>query len=156
MALDPENYKKFRHLMISLILATDMANHFNKITKIKSRVTAEDFAPKDLSSKGDKQLCMQLVFHLADISNTTKRWNICQTWIDLLFEEFFLQGDLERDLNQPITYLMDRETVNIAKSQHGFIDFMIAPSWVVLISMLPNLRDLQLTIKENRQHWTDC
>jgi 3',5'-cyclic-nucleotide phosphodiesterase/cAMP-specific phosphodiesterase 4/calcium/calmodulin-dependent 3',5'-cyclic nucleotide phosphodiesterase len=35
-----ENFKKFRHLMISLILSTDMASHFNKIAKFKNRVTA--------------------------------------------------------------------------------------------------------------------
>lgn len=35
--------------MIQLILATDMAQHFSKLTKAKNRITSEDFAPTDLS-----------------------------------------------------------------------------------------------------------
>ena len=73
----------------------------------------------------------------------------------MLFEEFFLQGDSERELQQPITYLMDRETINIAKSQIGFIDFIIAPSWDVLTMMLPNLKPLNDKIKENKKYWEE-
>lgn len=47
--LGDENFKKFRHLMIKLILATDMAEHFSKLTKAKNRITSDDFSPTDLS-----------------------------------------------------------------------------------------------------------
>lgn len=107
----------------------------------------------DISQKGDKELAMQVLFHLSDISNTSKVWAVTEKWIDLLFEEFFKQGDQERDLGQPITYLMDRETINIAKSQGGFIDFIIAPSWEVLTSMLPKLAPLNDMIKRNKETW---
>lgn len=50
---------------------------------------------------------------------------------------------------------MDRETINIAKSQLGFIDFIIAPSWEVLSTMLPALKPLNEKIKENRKSWED-
>lgn len=73
---------------------------------------------------------MFLLFHLADISNSTKPWEVCQKWIDLLFIEFFHQGDLERSRGTPISYLMDRLSVNIAKSQIGFLDVIIAPSFI--------------------------
>jgi hypothetical protein len=35
---------------------------------------------------------------------------------------------------------MDRETVNIAKAQTGYIDFIIKPSFETLVEVLPNLR----------------
>ena len=57
-----------------------------------------------------------MLFHLADISNSTKPWNICLNWIERLFIEFFYQGDLERSKGYSISYLMDRATVNIARS----------------------------------------
>ena len=47
----------------------------------------------------------------------------------MLFEEFFEQGDLERAQSLPISYLMDRNTVNIARSQIGFIDVLIIPAY---------------------------
>ena len=37
----------------------------------------------------------------------------------------------------PITYLMDRETVNVAKAQVGYIDFIIKPSFEVIAELLP-------------------
>jgi cAMP-specific phosphodiesterase 4 len=69
------------------------------------------------------------MFHLADISNPTKPWDVCLEWTELLFVEFFEQGDNERKRNLSITYLMDRKEVNIAKSQIGFLDIIITPAY---------------------------
>jgi len=44
---------------------------------------------------------------LADISNGTKPWNLCAKWVDLLFIEFFNQGDQEKKLGLSVSYLMD-------------------------------------------------
>jgi hypothetical protein len=99
-----------------------MAKHFSELSKSKTRIGASDFDP----SKGsDKDMVINMIFHLSDISNSTKPWSICKTWIDLLFIEFFDQGDLERESSRPISYLMDRFTVNIAKSQIGFIEVIV-------------------------------
>jgi len=43
--------------------------------------------------------------------------------------------------------------VNIAKSQAGFIDFIIVPSWDLLCNMLPNLKQLNDKIQENKLLW---
>ncbi len=73
---------------------------------------------------------MCLLFHLADISNGCKPFEVCRNWTDLLFfGEFFVQGDNERNRGSPISYLMDRATVNVAKSQIGFLDVIITPSY---------------------------
>lgn len=48
---------------------------------------------------------------MSDISNSAKPFDIARRWVDLLFQEFFLQGDLEREAGRNITYLMDRTTV---------------------------------------------
>ena len=37
----------------------------------------------------------------------------------------------------PISYLMDRTTVNIAKSQVGFIDVIVMPAYEILQVVLP-------------------
>jgi hypothetical protein len=62
---------------------------------------------------------------MSDISNSAKPFDIVKTWVDLLFVEFFHQGDLERADGRPISYLMDRSTVNVAKAQIGFLDVII-------------------------------
>lgn len=114
-----------RTKMIGCILATDMAKHFADQGKFKSRIGAEDFDP----TTTDKDLTMHMVFHLADISNPAKKFDICLKWTELLYVEFFYQGDLERDRGGPISYLMDRTTVNIAKAQVSFIDVIILPAY---------------------------
>jgi hypothetical protein len=118
-----------------------MSKHFSELGKFKTRIISQDFDPKST----DKDLTISMLFHLADISNTTKPWDICRNWIDLLFVEFFNQGDLERNRSAPISYLMDRSTVNVAKSQMGFIDVIINPAFSAagdIINIEMNLTNL--------------
>jgi cAMP-specific phosphodiesterase 4 len=88
-----EQFKQYREYMIDLVLATDNANHNKFITELTKRESSVDFDPKG----ADKKLILELVIHLADISNPTKPWRLCYKWIDLLFLEFFKQGDKERE-----------------------------------------------------------
>lgn len=84
-SLSKEDYKRSRVVMIGSILGTDMSKHFGELGKFKTRITSEEFQP--LGS--DKDLVLFQMFHLADISNATKPWNLCLKWTDLLFVEFF-------------------------------------------------------------------
>ena len=65
--------------------------------------------------------------HAADVSNPTRPFELAFNWSALIVKEFFNQGDKERALGHPISMLCDRHTTNFAKSQVGFISFMIAP-----------------------------
>jgi hypothetical protein len=74
-----------------LRITIDLKTEYQQVTKILIILLA-DFDP----STSDKEIAMNFLIHMADISNTTKEWKACQKWIDLLFVEFFYQGDLER------------------------------------------------------------
>jgi hypothetical protein len=50
----------------------------------------DDFAP----SKQDKGPILSMGLHLADISNQTKPWTLCQFWVESLFREFFHQVNM--------------------------------------------------------------
>lgn len=56
------------------------------------------------------------MFHLADISNSAKPFEICKQWTEYLYEEFFKQGDLEKERGYTVSMFMDRNTTNIANS----------------------------------------
>lgn len=56
--------------MVESVLVTDMAKHFGELGKFKSRTSANDYDP--IENEKDKELTLYLMFHLADISNTTK------------------------------------------------------------------------------------
>jgi hypothetical protein len=81
-----EDYKRSRQLMIACVLGTDMSKHFSELGKLKTRTTAADFSPHDK----DKELLIVMMFHLTDISNSAKSWELCTKWTELLFTEFFI------------------------------------------------------------------
>lgn len=96
---------------------------------------------------------MSVIIHLADISNPTKPWRLCYKWIDLLFLEFFKQGDKEREKNLPISFLMDRYTTNIAKAQGGFIDHFIKPAYELLLFVMPKIMLNMKFLQSNKEQW---
>lgn len=49
----------------------------------------------------------------------------------------------------------DRSTTNIAKSQIGFIDFVIRPSYLQVSKVFPNLLNLIQALDNNKAEWTD-
>ena len=98
--LSKDEYKKVRKLMIGAILATDMSFHFTKFSILKGKLESKDLNPTNIDEK--KFFCEQL-FHMCDISNAAKPFNICEKWTNLLFVEFFQQGDMEKTLGHDVS-----------------------------------------------------
>ena len=87
----------------------------------------------DAKDDEEKLKTMGFIMHMADISNPTKTWALCYKWTELLFCEFFYQGDKEREQDIPIGPLMDRNSINIPKAQVGFLDVIIIPAYDTLV-----------------------
>lgn len=64
---------------------------------------------------------MENTLHACDLSNGARMFEVVHEWTYLLFEEFFVQGDIERSNGMPISMLCDRETTCVPKTQPGFI-----------------------------------
>ena len=60
-------------------------------------------------------------------------------WTFLLYDEFFDQGDIEKKKGLSVTFLCDRDTVNIPASQPGFVNFVVMPLFKALVEIMPNL-----------------
>ena len=136
--------------MVGAILATDMALHFAKIGVLKSKLASED---TDFTNEEDKKFICEQFFHLCDISNATKSFDLCEKWTNLLFEEFYHQGDQEKVMGVTVSQFMDRCTTNIAKSQIGFISFIIKPSFEIMSTFLPNTAIMKEGCIANSQTW---
>lgn len=67
----------------------------------------------------DKSKVLSLVLHCCDVSHPSKPWSLHRHWTDLLLEEFFRQGDNEKELGLPYSPLCDRNTTLVAESQIG-------------------------------------
>jgi hypothetical protein len=129
-----------------------MSQHFSNLAKFKSRIGSAEFDIKQGTT--DKEMALSFALHLSDISNPCKNFDICRQWTELLYNgEFFMQGDRERAANSPISYLMDRATVNIANAQLGFIDVIIIPAFEALSQMIPEVKWMAENAKANKTKW---
>ncbi|XP_055710282.1 dual specificity calcium/calmodulin-dependent 3',5'-cyclic nucleotide phosphodiesterase 1-like isoform X2 [Phlebotomus papatasi] len=127
--LTRDEFRELRSLIIDMVLATDMSFHFQQIKNMRNLLTLGD-------PQVDKSKALALVLHCCDISHPAKKWNIHHRWTMLLLEEFFRQGDLERELGLDFSPLCDRKTTLVAESQIGFIEFIVEPSMAVCADML--------------------
>ena len=156
------NYKTIRKRMIGNILATDMANHGKIMTVIKSRISiniAENKQRFELLSGNEntkfeeQQSLFDFLLHSADLAHNTKLFNISLKWVELLSEEFWLQGDKEKSLKLPVSFLCDRESYNVPKSQVGFIKGFIIPTFECLVDIFPTLKYTLDNAKTNLNRW---
>lgn len=55
--------------------------------------------------------------HCADLSNPTKPLAVYRQWTERIMEEFFRQGDKERERGMEISPMCDKHTASVEKSQ---------------------------------------
>lgn len=55
-------------------------------------------------------ICMKMIVKCSDVSNSARTTNIYVRWANLICDEFFEQGDIEKELNLPVSPFMDRRT----------------------------------------------
>ena len=67
----------------------------------------------------EKPKILSLFLHMADISHPGKPWDLHKDWTSRLIEEFFRQGDREKEMGLPCSPLCDRNTTLIPESQIG-------------------------------------
>lgn len=61
--------------------------------------------------------------HCADLSNPTKSLELYRQWTDRIMEEFFQQGDKERERGMEISPMCDKHTASVEKSQVFILRF---------------------------------
>ena len=72
-----------------------------------------------MEEKEDRYFILQIAFKCADISNPCRPWDVSKKWSQKVCEEFFRQGDYERQLNLPVTPVCDRQSISVPKIQAG-------------------------------------
>ena len=140
--MNSEIYKQIRKEMISCVLFTDMTRHqltidfMNEVNKNKKE------------EKDYHQDYMNLLVHSADISNPTKKFNIYWQWGKLCVQEFFEQGDKEKELGLKCSF--DRETLTIYQNQLGFINYIELPFFTKFVEIFPKLKFVLDNLNNNK------
>ncbi|KAL7749953.1 3',5'-cyclic-nucleotide phosphodiesterase [Sorochytrium milnesiophthora] len=155
-----EQCEATRKQIIELVLATDMAKHFEILGKFKSLMTAGHTNPDALKlDKSDtKALVLSMAIKCGDLSNPTRQKTVSTNWTSRIMEEFYCQGDQEVAIGLPCSKFMDRNhqgEEDVAKCQISFIDVIVHPAYQAWSSYLTStVKDTALNnIRINRESW---
>jgi len=143
--LNTSKYYEFRTMVTRAIMATDMARHAEYVDQLEA-IGAGTLAPT-------KQLETELLIKAADTSNVLKPFDVAKRWAIRITDEFFIQGDLERQGGMEVTRMCDRETQSRVGMQKGFIDFVIGPFFAKLETAYPGLAPCVDNMRSNRVEW---
>ncbi|GLI59232.1 hypothetical protein VaNZ11_001076 [Volvox africanus] len=101
----------------------------------------------------ERLLSLQMALKAADIGHLGEELEVHKRWLGVLEEEFFRQGDRERELGHSISPLFDRAKQGVSKSQVGFYDFVALPLVHALSSAFPGAHQLMNDFVRNYNHW---
>ena len=144
--LGPEEFRSIRRIMIACVLGTDMSKHRKNVAMITSKFE---------QPHKDPTFILKTLLHAADISHSTRPFNVTLRWSIKVQSEFFQQGDQERARNMEISEICNREKLYFCKSQVGFISFLILPFYIQLAEKLPELKDMVTSIQRNKDQWQE-
>jgi hypothetical protein len=152
-ALEPDDAKQMWYFFINLILATDMAKHFDLLKEASSMMDGCDW---DITNPIHRLLAMKLVLKTSAISNVSRSFAIADKWCDILCDEFFRQGDLEKKSGIGLTSsLNNRDHIEKTKSQIGFYNFICLPLYQLVSRIFPPLTVLLESINTNLDIWKE-
>jgi len=172
--LTDSQWRDSRKYIISMILNTDMTHHFENVSHLQvlyelegkkvwdywnavqsahrtSHIVVSAETPQCLGEKDKRLMLLEVMLHAADISNPIKPWAVYEKWADLVMEEFFLQGDKERDIGMEVSHMYDRHKVDRPAMQVNFIEFIVVPLYLALLQLCPGLDEVAWNLLENHQ-----
>ncbi|CAG9560354.1 unnamed protein product [Danaus chrysippus] len=155
--LHKKQRQTLRKMVIDMVLSTDMSKHMSLLADLKTMVETKKVAGSGvllLDNYTDRIQVLENLVHCADLSNPTKPLPLYKRWVALLMEEFFQQGDREREQGMDISPMCDRHNATIEKSQVGFIDYIVHPLWETWADLVhPDAQDILDTLEENRDYY---
>ncbi|GAX83011.1 hypothetical protein CEUSTIGMA_g10438.t1 [Chlamydomonas eustigma] len=178
--LSKSEITKFRKMVIDLISATDMKSHFAIFTQFSTTHQVSDSSPSGnaqettssralsqafsrsswpnvlaVAPKDDAEqiISLQVVLKCSDLINIARPLEVTKKWCRALEQEFFEQGDREREMGLPLSPLFDRNKPGVTKSQVGFYDFMVFPLFHNFACVFPGARPMVDMARSNYKFW---
>ncbi|NWI08026.1 PDE4B phosphodiesterase, partial [Crypturellus soui] len=152
--LTKKQRQTLRKMVIDMVLATDMSKHMSLLADLKTMVETKKVTSSGvllLDNYTDRIQVLRNMVHCADLSNPTKSLELYRQWTDRIMEEFFQQGDKERERGMEISPMCDKHTASVEKSQVGFIDYIVHPLWETWADLVhPDAQEILDTLEDNR------
>ena len=152
--MQTETYVAVRLQVIEMILATDMSKHFDLLGKLKAKILSSPNRPVDTPEH--RLEIFKIAIKAADVGHAAKSRDLHMKWTGFVIEEFFLQGDKEKEKGLAVSMYCDRDKTSIPKSQSGFIKNIVLPIYESLNNYLSSEaieKNCLLQLNENFKHW---
>ena len=160
----------FRKYIIALVLATDLAAEVANPILLRFREKTKAFKlhgadNKDILARksalnfrdsSDRLLCLKMTIKCSDIAHGAKPLELHKRWSSLVTEEFLSQTEKEKDLRLPHAFVVSRDPKKYAKSQAGFIRFVVLKCYTDFCSFVGEAGDeFRRNIKSNISYWNE-
>ncbi|XP_075871079.1 cGMP-dependent 3',5'-cyclic phosphodiesterase isoform X2 [Nelusetta ayraudi] len=145
-----KDYQRMLDLIRDIILATDLAHHL-RIFKDLQKMADDGYDPKN---PAHRSMLLCLLMTSCDLSDQTKGWKTTRKIAELIYKEFFSQGDLEKAMGNRPSEMMDREKAYIPELQISFMEHIAMPIYKLLSELLPGATELYERVAANREQWT--
>eukprot|EP01060_Flectonema_neradi_P012910 TRINITY_DN1969_c0_g1_i1.p1 TRINITY_DN1969_c0_g1~~TRINITY_DN1969_c0_g1_i1.p1 ORF type:complete len:393 (+),score=71.13 TRINITY_DN1969_c0_g1_i1:58-1179(+) len=139
--------RRFREIVVGLILATDVSlhkQHYQSLDSLKGGIKWDD--------AGHRLTILKNIMMMADLNNESRSFEFSQKWGPLVQEEFYKQGDREREEHLPVAPMMER-TAQVEKEQQGFIKYLCLPLYEANAELFPELVVCVDNLKNNIESW---
>ncbi|XP_076343668.1 3',5'-cyclic-AMP phosphodiesterase 4C-like isoform X2 [Tachypleus tridentatus] len=152
--LNNKQRQSLRRISIDMVLATDMSKHMSLLAGLKTMVETKKVTGSGvllLDNYTERIQVLQNMIHCADLGGPTKPLEMYKEWVGFIMEEFFQQGDKEKEQGLDISPMCDRDNVSVEKTQVGFIDYIVHPLWETWADLVyPDAQKLLDNLEENR------
>jgi hypothetical protein len=146
------------------ILWTDFSRHtdlMNQVSEIipklelpKTPEQKRGLRAESILNQEERILLASFLLHCADISNPGKEWPVAEKWANLVMNEFFAQGDLEKSLGMEPSMNCDRLKVKIPECQIGFGKYVVHDLYTQLEKIAPKAGESLLSnLAINQAKW---
>ncbi|XP_076818911.1 cGMP-specific 3',5'-cyclic phosphodiesterase-like isoform X2 [Clavelina lepadiformis] len=153
--LSSAEYAHVIKLIQHAIISTDLAIYFQKRQEFFDIVDRQQQNWSD--NEHHKELLRGMLMTGTDVSAITKPWQIEYKVAQQVAEEFFEQGDIEKDrLHQEPVDMMNRKLKHkLPNMQVGFIDSICLPLYKALTKVNKGLQPMLDGCLDNKRNWED-
>ncbi|CUI14520.1 cAMP-specific phosphodiesterase, putative [Bodo saltans] len=148
-AFTDDQRRDIRDTVIEMVLSTDMGLHAKIVNQFKRRLQENH----DFTKKDDIRLALSMAVKMADISNCGRPEHIYLKWSGKIADEFYMQGDRERNLGLPCSPFMDRSQPAMAKGQIAFMNYIVVPLFECISEFLPDMHFSVDHTEQNKAYW---
>ncbi|XP_071037652.1 probable 3',5'-cyclic phosphodiesterase pde-5 isoform X2 [Parasteatoda tepidariorum] len=138
--LTSSEYKKVLYNIKNFILATDLSSFFPNKAKLSQIVESNLF---DWDSQDHRLLLEALIMTACDLCGSSKGWDQQKQIVEVIFEEFYNQGDVEKSQGMQPLPIMDRsKSGEQPDSQVGFLKGICIPCYELLHALIPESKPM--------------